>query len=507
LDTREDFFKGGTDGPIVVPGRPEESRFIHAVRYDQAELRMPPPKNGGQKLPALAIADLTAWVKHGAPYPETPPSLRTGPLKPWSFAPLQDPPAPAVTRLGWAKTSVDPFVLSRLEARGAGPVSRADRRTLLRRVTFDLTGLPPTPDELAAFLGDTRPDADAFAQVVERLLASPHYGERWGRHWLDVVRYADTAGDTADYPVALAWRYRDYVVEAFNQDKPYDEFLHEQIAGDILAAQGPRERYAERVIATGFLALSRRFGFDSENYHHLTIQDTLDTIGQAALGLSLGCARCHDHKFDPIPMRDYYALYGIFESTRYAFPGSEQKGKLRAMVPLAPPEEAQPQWREYDQRVAALAGKIARRQQPVPSAVLRSLHDPDGDFEIQKDAAGGSYGVLVPPWLYSGQWSATTSAQSPFKNVYPAGRFGAHMAGGAHDYWLAQSLYPRRSRASVKELQVNLDFRIGAGDAKATGHHRFWLGTMTNSPAVEVLLSAEEIALRGDGRPRRVAGL
>lgn len=188
--------------------------------------------------------------------------------------------------------------------------------------------------------------------VIDRLLQSAHYGERWGRHWLDVVRYADTAGETADYPVPLAWRYRNYVIDSFNADKPYDEFLQEQIAGDLLAEisrkavaerddsesqndveQSPTliarktsaERYAEQVVGTGYLAISRRFGFDSENYHHLTIQDTIETLGQTVLGLSLGCARCHDHKFDAVSMRDYYALYGIFDSSRYAFPGSEQR--------------------------------------------------------------------------------------------------------------------------------------------------------------------------------------
>ena len=189
------------------------------------------------------------------------------------------------------------------------------------------------------------------------MLASPQYGERWGRHWLDLVRYADTAGETADYPVPVAWRYRNWVIDAFNADKPYDEFLREQIAGDILARRGPRELYAGRVTATGYLAISRRFGFDSENYHHLTIQDTIDTLGQTVLGLTLGCARCHAHKFDPVSMDDYYALYGIFESTRYAFPGSEQKQKSRALVPLVPPEESLPKWRDFDARVAWLGAR------------------------------------------------------------------------------------------------------------------------------------------------------
>ena len=201
--------------------------------------------------------------------------------RPWSFAPLTNPSPPAVKDAAWMATSVDPFILSKLEKHGLQPAAKAEKRHLIRRATFDLIGLPPTPEEIRSFLDDGSPDA--YAKVVARLLASPHYGERWGRHWLDVVRYADTAGETADYPVPLAWKYRNYVIDSFNADKPYDVFLQEQIAGDVLAKKGPKEKYAERATATGYLAISRRFGFDSENYHNLTIQDTLDTLGQSVL--------------------------------------------------------------------------------------------------------------------------------------------------------------------------------------------------------------------------------
>jgi hypothetical protein len=234
-------------------------------------------------------------------------------------------------------TPIDRFVLARLEAKGLAPVGSADKRTLIRRATFDLTGLPPTPEEIDAFLADSSPDA--FARVVDRLLASRHYGERWGRYWLDIVRYADTAGETADFPVPDAYRYRNYVIDAFNADKPYDQFLREQIAGDLLARDSPREKYAERVIATGYLASARRFGFDPQNYHHLTIEDTIDTLGKSVLGLTIACARCHDHKFDPVGREDYYALYGIFDSTRYPFPGSEENKRSKDFMPLLPPAE------------------------------------------------------------------------------------------------------------------------------------------------------------------------
>jgi hypothetical protein len=209
---------------------------------------------------------------------------------------------------------------------------------LLRRVTFDLTGLPPAPEEIDTFLKDSTPEA--FKKVVDRLLASPRYGEKWGRYWLDVVRYADTAGETADYPVPDAWRYRNYVINAFNADKPYDRFITEQLAGDVLAAKlesgTNSDRYAELITATGYLAVARRFGFDVAADHFLTIEDTIDTFGKSFLGLTIGCARCHDHKYDPVSAKDYYALYGIFESTRYPHPGCEKDKAPHDFVPLVP---------------------------------------------------------------------------------------------------------------------------------------------------------------------------
>ena len=301
-----------------------------------------PPKS---KLKESDVAILSTWIKEGMPWPGGAAviSTRSGGPSPqerkfWSFQPVVAPALPKVRNTAWLKSPVDAFILAKQEAVGIAPVKPADKRTLIRRATFDLIGLPPTPDEVAEFLADHSPDA--FAKVVDRLLASPAYGERWGRHWLDVVRYADTAGETADYPVPEAYKYRNYVINSFNADKPYDEFLREQIAGDILAAAGPPERYAERVTATGFIAISRRFGFDPENYQHLTIQDTIDTVGQSMLGLTIGCARCHDHKFDPISSRDYYALYGIFSSTVYSCTGSEETKRPHEMVPAVPPVEA-----------------------------------------------------------------------------------------------------------------------------------------------------------------------
>jgi hypothetical protein len=340
LTSRAAVLEGGAHGPAAVAAKPDDSLLVRAIRYREKR-RMPPR----QKLPDHEIQVLTRWVEQGLPWPESPAGIvNTGAgfeisaaqRRFWSFQPVRDPVVPAVRDTAWPLSPVDRFILAKLEERGLAPAAPADRRTLLRRATFDLTGLPPTPEELEAFVAD--PSPDAFARVVDRLLASQHYGERWGRHWLDVAHYADTAGETADFPVPQAYRYRNYVINAFNHDKPYDQFIQEQIAGDILAQKGPSEKYAERVIATGYLAISRRFGYDPQNYHHLTLEDTIDTVGRSILGLTLACARCHDHKFDPISRADYYGLYGIFASTLYPFPGSEENKKQHDFVPLAPPE-------------------------------------------------------------------------------------------------------------------------------------------------------------------------
>jgi len=508
VDSREALLKGGESGAAIVPGNPDESLLIKAIQRHEDVSAMPPEKD--QALRPDQIAAFANWISSGANWPTD--SQKFEGHKHWAFEPVRDPAQPLVADTAWIRNSIDAFIRTKQEAAGVHPAPIADKLTLIRRATFDLTGLPPTPAEIDAFLKDESPQA--YEKLVDRLLASTRYGERWGRHWLDVVRYADTAGETADYPVPLAWRYRNYVIDAFNADKPYDQFLREQIAGDVLANQQPSENYAEQVIATGYLAISRRFGFDSENYHHLTIQDTIDTLGQSVLGLSLGCARCHDHKFDAISMHDYYGLYGIFDSSRYAFPGSEQKQKFRAMVPLLPPGESIPKWRAFDQRIGAISVGLEKQQQAVPAAILRSLNDLDGDFEMQAPAAGGSNGVLVPPWLYEGKIAVTNAAQSPFKNLYPRGKVGASLAADAGSYRIAQSLYPRRSISNCDTLFVNLDFRMAASDAENSGHsptagHRFWIGSYPTSPAAVVLISADGVSLQmgdlteriGDAKP------
>ncbi len=490
VDSRETLLQGGKSGPAIVPGKPDDSLLIKAIQRQADVSAMPPGKD--KALRSDQVTDFVEWIKAGAVWPAQ--SAKFATAKHWAFEPIRDDAPADVRDKAWVKNSIDPFIRSKQEEAGIQPAPAADKRALIRRATFDLTGLPPTPEEVEAFAQDA--SARAFEAVVDRLLASPAYGERWGRHWLDVVRYADTAGETADFPLPLAWRYRNYVIEAFQADKPYDEFLREQIAGDVLADQGPPERYAERVTATGYLAISRRFGFDSENYQHLTIQDTIDTLGQSVLGLSLGCARCHDHKFDAVSMNDYYALYGIFDSSRYAFPGSEQKQRVRTLTPLLPPSESRAKWREFDSRVAALAGKLANQNQSLSAAVLRSLSDIDGDFELQAPAAGGSNGVLVAPWRYEGKIAVTTAAQSLFKNLYALGKVGASVPADVGAYRIAQALYPRHTRENCQTLFVNLDFRVASADASANGAHRISLGAIGETPAVELVLSSDTVGLR-----------
>jgi hypothetical protein len=362
VDSLEAMLKGGAGGPAITPGDPEKSLLINAVRYSDSKLQMPP----AGKLEPAQIKDLETWVKMGTPAPKGSPVAAAAPAynfdeakKFWSFQPVRDFSPPPVKRRAWVRSPIDQFLLAKLEAKQLTPVPDASRRALIRRASFDLTGLPPTPEEVDAFVADK--SHTAFEKVIDRLLASSAYGEKWGRHWLDVVRYADTAGDNSDYPVTAAFRYRNYVIDAFNKDKPYDQFIREQLAGDILARhQAPRvdgklpeeeedeveipgvkrmtadeleKLRQERIIATGYLAMSRRFGSRNREMN-LTIDDTIDNLGKTFLGLSTACARCHDHKFDPIPQRDYYALYGIFNSSRYSFPGAEIYPHPSEMVAL-----------------------------------------------------------------------------------------------------------------------------------------------------------------------------
>jgi len=343
VDSLAGLLTGGDFGPSIKPGDPKESLLIDAVNHGDV-VQMPPKS----KLPAEEIANLTAWVAAGAKWPDSPEatSRAVAPGVPfeitpedrnfWAFQSPHDPQPPAVKQTAWPQSLLDYFVLAPLETRGLKPAAAANRRTLLRRATFDLHGLPPSPEEVEAFLADT--SSDAFAKVVDRLLASPRYGERWGRRWLDLARYADSNGMDENMAMTHAWRYRDYVIGAFNKDLPYDQFIREQLAGDLLASADSQARF-DRLVATGFLVLGPKMLAEDDpvKMEMDIIDEQVDTIGRAVLGLTLGCARCHDHKFDPIPTADYYSLAGIFKSTK-----SMENYKVVAMWserPLATDEE------------------------------------------------------------------------------------------------------------------------------------------------------------------------
>lgn len=319
LDSWDGIVKGGKAGSVLVPGKVEQSLLMTAIRYEDHTLQMPPDS----KLPAAQIALFKEWIERGAPYPG---ATKIEPRKDaaidlskerefWAFQPIVDPALPAIENTKWPRAELDFFVLAKLEENKLTPAPPASKRELLRRATLDLTGLPPTVEEMNAFLADESPDA--FKSVVERLLASPAYGEHWGRHWLDVARYADSNGLDENVAFGNAWRYRDYVVNAFNKDKPYNEFLREQIAGDLLPYSSTEQQH-EQLIATGFLTLGPKVlaEVDKQKMEMDIIDEQLDTLGRGFMGLTLGCARCHDHKFDPILASDYYALAGIFKSTK-----------------------------------------------------------------------------------------------------------------------------------------------------------------------------------------------
>ncbi len=367
LDWRGGWEKGGASGPVVVPGKPDDSLLVRGVRYWDKEFQMPP---SGRLSPAQ-VADLVEWVRMGAADPRSEaPAGGTRPQsvparsaefeqrrKHWAFQPVKDGPPPKVRDGAWPRTNVDAFLLARMEQGGVRPGPEADRRTLIRRATFDLIGLPPSPEEVEAFLKDTAPGA--FARVVDRLLDSRHYGERWGRHWLDLARYADSAGNTADYPIPQAYKYRDYVIGAFNADKPYDQFIREQLAGDLLqAAQATYN--PELTVATGYLASIRQFGF--KGVAHLSIEDAIENTGRTFLGLSVNCARCHDHKFDPITSDDYYALYGFFGSTTFPHPGSEENQRPKDLVPLLSKEGIAQADTVRKQQLAALEARLKQAE-------------------------------------------------------------------------------------------------------------------------------------------------
>ena len=500
VDTRGALLAGGDSGPAIALEKPAASLLLEVINYG-GDIKMPPDK----KLSSPEIATLTEWIALGAPWSgagaDRQVRVRRGGFSItdeersfWSLRPLRESAPPPVRQQDWIKTDIDRFVLARLEAAGFVPAPPADKRTLLRRVTLDLTGLPPQRQDITRFLADDSPTA--FHKVVDRLLSSPHYGERWGRHWLDVVRYADTAGETGDYPVREAYLYRNWVIGAFNRDLPYDQFLRHQLAGDILARGKTGQEYADLVTATGYIAISRRFGFNSEKYHYLTIQDTIDTVGQSLLGLSLGCARCHHHKYDPVSTQDYYGLYGIFQSTRYAFPGSEEKKRPYDMVPAIPESDALESKSLFDTQLAKWdqSVKDLQAQRKTLQDRLGVIAQGDGGFEFQAVDAPPD-----EPWRRDDGVRVRSTAQSPYAHVFSAGTRGLYLPAGGHNYHFSRKVTPIRTADQTAHLYFNIDFRntregrVDEGD----GGYRFYLGRgLGNSPAVEMSANRHAFAVK-----------
>jgi len=494
LDSKVGWTKGGDSGPAIVPGDPSMSLLVKKIREADPENRMPPK----DPLSSNEIETLEKWIAMGAPDPREGTAVTTvldweSARKHWAFQALQPVAFPTMEGQIDDLTGLDRFVRTRLAEEGLSPNPPADRTTLIRRVTFDLTGLPPTPEEIEAFLGDPASDADAFSKVVDRLLDNPAYGERWGRHWLDVARYADTAGDGADYPVREAVKYRDWVVRAFNADQPYDAFLREQIAGDILAKEGPPERFVDLITATGFLAIGKRYGYKpSPDYQHLDFADVIDSVGRSVMGLSLGCARCHDHKYDPVTAADYYALYGIFESTKWAFPGGEAQKRPSDFPPLIEPAEAM-------RLNAKKAAELARHD-----AEIASLKTKRASLDGHAFAGGIDLGLeaqvigkpLAAPWFAAGPNTVLAEAQSPYAHIHPVGSRGIRIGSGKANDGVRHVFATPLRAAAGKTMHFTIDFRT-VDPAEEKGAYRFYLGRgVVHSLATELSVTPTEIAIR-----------
>jgi hypothetical protein len=371
LTSRDSVLKGGDTGAAVSLDKPEESLLLKAIRY-QDGLEMPP----SGKLPPAAVETLTRWVKAGLPW--TPAAdvaagtAGTGgraaedPRNYWAYRPVHRPDVPTVKDTGWVRNPIDAFILAKLEAKGLTPAAPADRVTLIRRATYDLTGLPPTPEEVDRFVKDQSPDA--YEKLIDRLLASPHYGEKWGRHWLDLVRYAETNGYERDGPKPFAWRFRDYVIRSFNADKPYDRFIREQLAGDEIDRNDP-----DCVTATGYyrLGLWDDEPADPEQARFDEYDDIVATTAQVFLAMTMNCARCHDHKIDPIPQKDYYSLVAFFRDVpRYS--NTRDVRSAANLTDISPPDlraTYEKQLQEREARKAELTAAMSR----IEDAAIRTL--------------------------------------------------------------------------------------------------------------------------------------
>jgi hypothetical protein len=490
LDTAAGLARGASSGPVVVAGDVAKSALLRAVHYDD-KIKMPPTG----KLKPEEIAALTEWVRRGAVWPatkvvpggaQTPGGFTEAQRKFWSFQPVKRAALPVVKNAAWVKNPIDAFILARLEAKGLKPAPQADRRTLIRRVTFDLTGLPPTPEEVQAFLADKSPAA--YPKLVDRLLASPRYGERWGRHWLDVVRYADSAdsrglGTEGDF--SEAWRYRDWVVDAFNRDLPYDRFIINQIAGDLLPPENAPQAAGTKLaglesgaggglnvpgtIATGMLALGNWGNGDADKDKILTdiADDQVDVVSRGFMGLTVACARCHDHKFDPIATKDYYGMAGIFFSS-HILPKLTPKGAGENFLRIPLETRADADRRaQYLKQTTELEARIKAEATAQYAAYVRSMLPQTSRY-------------LVGAWSYAHR---------------PAGEATRSLASFAQ----AQKLEEIPLRNWLDYLGLNADYRLmttALRDASNTPGISVWRGvpdcpnlTVNTTPQAHMLLT------------------
>lgn len=490
LHNRAGWMSGGESGPAIVPGKPDESLLIDAIRYESYEM---PPKG---KLTDAQIAVFEQWVKMGAPDPRD----GDGPAMPsaavfdlqqarefWAFQLPEALRPPQVQNTAWPWQDLDYFVLSVLEQNQLQPASDADRPTWLRRVTYDLIGLPPTIEELTAFLADQ--SENAREKVVDRLLSSAQFGVHWGRHWLDVARYADSNGSDFNATFYNAWRYRNYVVDCFNQDKPYHQFIREQLAGDLLPFTSEQQR-AEQLIATTFLMLGPKMlsERDKDKLTMDVVDEQIDTVGKAFLGMTLGCARCHDHKFDPIPTHDYYALAGIFRSTITLEGESQQYVSTWVETPLPVSADMAQQIEQHKAQREQLAADIAKQKQQLKSAESKLSRTGSGSAGIVVD---DKQAVVVGDWKESkyspafigdgylhdektgkGQKSVTWTPQLPHSGQYEVrlsfaganGRDTAVPVTVQHADGVKQLKVDQSQPAPIENLFVSLGtFRFDAG--------------------------------------------
>jgi hypothetical protein len=504
LDTREGIRMGGDSGHAVVPGNLKESLLVKALHWQDKDLRMPPEKDGG-KLPDNVIADFEKWITMGAPDPrDGEAKVAKKVLDPkeakatlWAFQTPKAAPVPEVKDTAWPRSDVDRFILAAQEAQGLHPVGDADRRALIRRLYFDLIGLPPTPQQVEAFVQNKSPEA--YAKLVQILLASPQFGERWGRHWLDVARYAESTGKERNYTYPEAWRYRDWVIAAVNADVPYDEFIREQIAGDQLPAKDGAE-HAAHLTATGFLALGPKSLNEkkAEQFRMDLVDEQIDTTSRAVLGLTVACARCHDHKFDPVPQKEYYAMAGIFLSTQtfYGTGGGGGGGKNRnasALLRLPDPNESPESASAAPPAPPEMPKRKGKGKKKGPQAGPAMVAAPaGGEVMGVEDGAPTDCRMLVRgeitqpgDWVPRGMLTVLSSGDAPKVSAGRSGRLDLAQ-------WLTASSNPLTARVAVNRIWSHL---FGQGLVRTADN----FGATGEKPSNPELLDTLAVEFMRDG--------